>query len=125
MSSKAISAHRRCRLTPLRFHQTWAQFCELFVPDPGPGPRLASSESKRRNALLAFGEWLKVNGERDSSMGHVLTTPSLLRAYLKESTQSENEMTQRSVFLFFYFSLFFKVSKTTTKTFQGGAEKSR
>ena len=125
MSSKVITAHRRCRPKPLRFHQTWTQFCEHFVPESGPGPRLASAESKRRNALLAYGDWLKVNGERDSSLGKILTSPSLLRSYLKESTQLENEMAQRSVFLFFYFSLFFQQGfKTTTNTSQGGAEKS-
>lgn len=93
MSSVGITQHQRCRPDPLRFDQTWAQFCGEFVPEPGPGLRTASMESKRRNALCAYGNWLRLNGAANSSLGDVLTTPSLLRTYLKESTQLEDQMT--------------------------------
>ena len=98
MSSVGITQHQRCRPDPLRFDQTWAQFCGEFVPEPGPGLRTASMESKRRNALCAYGNWLRLNGAANSSLGDVLTTPSLLRTYLKESTQLEDQMTHRSIF---------------------------
>ena len=98
MSSVGITQHQRCRPDPLRFDQTWAQFCAEFVPEPGPGLRTASMESKRRNALCAYGNWLRLNGAANSSLGDVLTTPSLLRTYLKESTQLEDQIAHRSVF---------------------------